>query len=212
MAYDATFHKSRASARRTRARRSRTRRRTARGSTRSCTRYPPDQPPVGHPARAVSGAGPAGLHHGERDAPRRRGARHARPPTSRTSSSYYTMFYTRPVGTFVLQRLPHAVVRAERRRARHRGARAKLGITPGETDRERHVHARRGRMPRRVRPRAGRHGERRAGTRICSRRTSAAARRSADARRSGADGLPSRRRGKHDDVTTSRRARGREDL
>ena len=35
--------------------------------------------------------------------------------------SYYTMFYTKPVGTFVLQRLPDAVVRGERRRAGHRG-------------------------------------------------------------------------------------------
>ena len=48
--------------------------------------------------------------------------------------SYYTMFYTRPVGKFVLQRLPDAVVRAERRRAGDRGAAAKLGIKPGQTD------------------------------------------------------------------------------
>ena len=49
--------------------------------------------------------------------------------------SYYTMFYTRPVGKFVHQRLPHAVVRAQRRRARHRGAaRRSCGIAPGETD------------------------------------------------------------------------------
>ena len=36
--------------------------------------------------------------------------------------SYYTMFYTRPVGKFVAQRLPDAVVRDQRRRAGHRGA------------------------------------------------------------------------------------------
>ena len=49
--------------------------------------------------------------------------------------SYYTMFYTKPVGKFVLQRVPHAVVRAQRRRARHRGARRRSsGIKPGETD------------------------------------------------------------------------------
>ena len=92
-------------------------------------------PPLGGAAGAVSRAAPAGLHHRERDAPRRRAARHHAAPTSRTSCRTTRCSTRRPVGKFVLQRLPDAVVRAERRRARHRGdLRQALGIKPGETD------------------------------------------------------------------------------
>ena len=88
--------------------------------------------------------------------------------------SYYTMFYTKPVGKFVLQRLPDAVVRAERRRARHRGAARQARDQAGRDRRQRHVHAARSRVPRRVRSRAGGDGQRRlarvpdAGERVAS--------------------------------------------
>ncbi len=49
---------------------------------------------LGGAAGALSRAAPAGLHHGERDAARRAGCSAARRPRSRTSCSYYTMFYT----------------------------------------------------------------------------------------------------------------------
>ena len=76
-------------------------------------------------------------------------------------ASYYTMFYTQPVGKYVRAGLPHAVVRAARRRTGHRGAGARSsGITPGETDADGHVHADRGGVPGRVRSRAGRDGQR----------------------------------------------------
>ena len=117
--------------------------------------------PLGGAAGALSGAGAAGLHHRERDAPRRRAARHARRADVEDVVSYYTMFYTRPVGKFVLQvcrTLSCALNGAERVTEE---LREKLGIKPGETDAERHVHADRGRVPRRLRPRAGRDGQRR---------------------------------------------------
>ena len=75
--------------------------------------------------------------------------------------SFYTMFYTRPVGKFVAAGLPDAVVRAERRRARDRGAAGEARDQAGRDRRERHVHADRSRVPRRVRPRAGGDGQRR---------------------------------------------------
>ncbi len=70
--------------------------------------------------------------------------------------SFYTMFYTRPVGTYVLQvcrTLSCALMGAERvteelsRDARHQAGRDRRGGR---------VHAARSRVPRRVRSRAGR--------------------------------------------------------
>ena len=75
--------------------------------------------------------------------------------------SYYTMFYTRPVGKYVRQRLPDAVVRGQRRGAGDRGAGGEARDQAGRDRRERHVHADRSGMPRRVRPRAGGDGQRR---------------------------------------------------
>ena len=74
--------------------------------------------------------------------------------------TFYTMFYTRPVGRHVLQvcrTLSCALMGAERvteelsRDARHRA---------GRDRRRRRVHAARGRVPRRLRSRAGRRRER----------------------------------------------------
>ena len=83
--------------------------------------------------------------------------------------SYYTMFYTKPVGRYVLnvcRTLSCALLGAERVTEE---ITAKLGIKPGETDAERHVHADGGRVPGRVRPRAGRDGERRLARAACAR-------------------------------------------
>ncbi len=75
--------------------------------------------------------------------------------------SYYTMFYTRPVGTFVLSVCRYSVVRAQRRRARDRGNLRSAEGGAGPDRSVRHVHARRSGMPRRVRPCARDHGQRR---------------------------------------------------
>ena len=88
---------------------------------------------VGDPRRAVSRAAAAGLHHAH-------AMRHVAEQIGCTPAevedvvSYYTMFYTRPVGKYVLKS-------AARSRARFLGAErvteelsAKLGIKPGETD------------------------------------------------------------------------------
>ena len=117
--------------------------------------------------------------------------------------SFYTMFYTqagrqvRPAG------LPDAVVRAERSRAGDRGDLRRSSASGVGRDRcQRHVHPARGRVSRRLRSRAGGHGQRRvarvseAGGRL------AAARRSARARRSRAVRLPSRGREGTDDRWT----------
>ena len=95
-------------------------------------RYPPDRRRSAVLPRSTR-AGAAGLHHGERDAPRRRAARHHAADVEDVVS-YYTMFYTKPVGQVRAAGLPDAVVRAQRRRARHRGAARQLGIKAGETD------------------------------------------------------------------------------
>ena len=85
MAYGATFHKSTRKlphtgrAVRVHAREPR------RGSTRSCRTYPPEQRQSAVLPALYPRAGPAGLHHRERDAARRRAARQHAPPTSRTS-------------------------------------------------------------------------------------------------------------------------------
>ena len=59
------------------------------------------------------------------------------------------------------ERVPHAVVRAAGRRARHRGTVREARDSAGPDDGRRRVHADRSRVPGRVRPRAGRDGERR---------------------------------------------------
>ena len=116
------FHKSERAARGRRARRSPTRRRTARRFDEIVTRYPPDRSAVGGAAGAVSRAGAAGLHHRATRCATSPSCSASRRPTSRTSSSYYTMFYTRAGRQVRAAGVPHAVVRAERRRARDRGA------------------------------------------------------------------------------------------
>ena len=74
--------------------------------------------------------------------------------------SFYTMFYTQPVGKFVVQvcrTLPCALRGAERVTEELMAA---LGIEPNGTDPVGHVHADGSRMPRRLRSRAARDGER----------------------------------------------------
>jgi NADH-quinone oxidoreductase subunit E len=71
--------------------------------------------------------------------------------------SFYTMFYTRPVGAFVLQVC--RTLSCALNRARHRGAAGEAGHPSGRDRRRRHVHADRSRMPGRLRSRAGRHGQ-----------------------------------------------------
>ena len=75
--------------------------------------------------------------------------------------SYYTMFLTRPVGTYVLNvcRTLSCALRGAERVTEELSA--TLGIKPGETGFHRHVHADRGRMSERLRSRAGRDGQRR---------------------------------------------------
>ena len=93
--------------------------------------------------------------------------------------SYYTMFYTKPVGRFVLnvcRTLSCALNGAERVTEEICAA---LGIKPGETDPTRHLHADRGRVPRRLRSRAGRDGQRRLARVPQARGRAEAARRSA---------------------------------
>ena len=78
--------------------------------------------------------------------------------------SYYTMFYAKPVGKYVLQvcrTLSCALNGAERVTD---VLSRKLGIKPGETDAGGHVHAARSGMPRRVRPGAGRFSSTTTGT------------------------------------------------
>ena len=103
--------------------------------------------------------------------------------------SYYTMFYTKPVGKYVLnvcRTLSCALLGAERVTEE---LSAKLGIKPGETDADGDVHADGSRVPRRLRSRAGGDGERRlaraAGARA-GRRSSSTTSRRAGAQRSRA--------------------------
>jgi hypothetical protein len=103
--------------------------------------------------------------------------------------SYYTMFYTRPVGKYVVNVCRTLSVRDQRRRAGDRGAVGEARDQARRNRRERHVHAGRSRMPRRVRPRAGRHGQRRLARVPEARGRRQARRRSARPRRSGAVGL-----------------------
>ena len=79
-------------------------------------------------------------------------------------ATYYAMFYTQPVGKYVMQvcRTLSCALNGAERVTEEIGDDARHPA--GGTDATRHVHGARGRVPRRVRPRAGRHGERRAGT------------------------------------------------
>ncbi len=74
--------------------------------------------------------------------------------------SFYTMFYTRPVGRYVLQvcrTLSCALMGAERVTEELSKT---LGIAPGRNRSGGRIHAPRGGVPRRVRPRAGHRRER----------------------------------------------------
>ena len=187
MAYGATFHKSTRAARRTTGRRSPTRRRTARGSTRSSARYPPDQRrsavlPALYLAQDQQGYITANAMRHVAEllgiTPRRRRGRrvvlHDVLHASRSGSSCCRS--------------------AGRCRARCNGAervteelQAKLGHQAGRDRPERHVHADRSRVPRRLRSRAGRDGQRRLARVPGARgRPAKLRRRPARARRSGA--------------------------
>ena len=76
--------------------------------------------PVGGAAGAVPGPAPAGVRHRQRDALRRRTARHHRRRRRGRRVVLHDVLHEagRPVRA---ERLPDAVVRGERRRARHRG-------------------------------------------------------------------------------------------
>ena len=77
-------------------------------------------------------------------------------------ASYYVMFYQEPVGKYVLQvcrTLSCALLGAERVTE---ALSEKLGIKVGETDASGMFTLARVRVPRRLRPRAGRDGEQRA--------------------------------------------------
>ena len=67
--------------------------------------------------------------------------------------SYYTMFFTRPVGKLRAAGVPHAVVRADGRRAGDRGAVEGARHQARRDRRGRRVHAARSRMPGRLRRR-----------------------------------------------------------
>ena len=86
-------------------------------------------------------------------------------------ATYYVMFYREPVGKYVLQvcrTLSCALIGAERVTE---ALSEKLGHQGRRDRRVGHVHAARVRVPRRLRPRAGRDGEQRALARArCSRR------------------------------------------
>ena len=115
---------------------------------------------VGDSLRALSGAAAAGLHHRRGDAARRRAdSLHGRGSRGRRVVLHDVLH---EAGRQVrAERLPHAVVRAARRRARHRGAEREARHQARPDDGRRHVHADGSRVPRRLRPRAGGDGERR---------------------------------------------------
>ena len=124
-------------------------------------RYPPERRQVGAAAGALPGAGPAGLRHAParwRTSPR---SSAARPAEVEDVVSYYVMFFTRPVGKYVIQvcrTLSCALLGAGRvteelsQSAGHRRERDRRG---------RRVHADGDGVPRRLRPRAGGDGEQR---------------------------------------------------
>ena len=160
MAYGATFHKS-ARAARGRGAAVRLHAGEPRALRRDRHALSAGSPALGGAAGAVSRAAAAGLHHRERDAPRRRAARHHAAPTSRTSCRTTRCSTRGRSGSSccnVCRTLSCALNGAERVTEELRG---KLGHQAGRDRRERHVHADRGRVPRRLRSRAGRDGERR---------------------------------------------------
>ena len=119
--------------------------------------------------------------------------------------SYYTMFYTKPVGKYVLnvcRTLSCALLGAERVTEE---LSAKLGIKPGETDAGRHVHADGSGVPRRLRPRAGRDGERRLARAAGARAGGAVRRRHQGARPGGVHRLsPARGRSRQAELKAAR--------
>ena len=165
-------------------------------------------PPVGGAAGAVSRAVPAGLHHRERDPPRRRAARHHARRTSRTSCRSTRCSTRSRSGSSSLQvcrTLSCALNGAERVTEE---LQAKLGDQAGRDRCERHVHAARGRVPRRLRSRAGRDGQRRVARVPDAGGRGEARRRPPRARRGGAERLPSRGRARTmTTITKTRRAR-----
>ena len=108
--------------------------------------------------------------------------------------SYYTMFYTRPVGKFVINVCRTLSCAHQRRRARHRGAARQARDQAGRDRRQRHLHADGSRVPRRLRSRAGGDGQRRLARVPDAGERGQADRRSPRARRSRAERLPSRGR------------------
>ena len=193
MAYDATFHQS------SRTLTERAAVRLHAGEPRALRRdrgaLSAGSAPVGRAAGAVPRAAPAGLHHRPTRCATSPICSGITPADVEDVVSYYTMFYTKPVGKFVLsvcRTLSCALNGAERVTEEICG---KLGIRPGETDPTGTFTLDRGRVPRRVRPRAGRDGQRRvarvpdAGGRRRSCSTICAARGEV-----GADRLSSRRR------------------
>ena len=121
MAYDATFQRSDPQAGARRARRSSTPPRTGRGSIEIVRALSARTEAVRGPAGPVPRPEPAGLHHGERDAPRRRAARaDARRCRGRRDLLHDVLH---EAGRQIrAERVPDAVVRSERRRAGDRGA------------------------------------------------------------------------------------------
>ena len=159
MAYGATFHKSARTLDGRRARRSSIRRRTAPASTRSSLRYPPDRRrsavlPALYLVQHQQGYITANAMRYVADCSASRAA------DVEDVVSYYTMFFTKPVGRFVLsvcRTLSCALNGAERVTEELRG---EARHQAGRNRSERHVHADRSRVPRRLRPRAGDHDQR----------------------------------------------------
>ena len=85
-------------------------------------RYPADQRKSAILYALYLAQNAAGLSDGGGDARTSRSRFGCTPAEVEDVVSYYTMFFTKPVGKYVRERLPHAVVRAARRRARDRGA------------------------------------------------------------------------------------------
>ena len=108
---------------------------------------------------ALSRAASAGLPHAERDAARRRGDRlHAGGRRGRRVVLHDVLHAAgRPLRA---AGVPDALVRADGRRARDRGAVEGARHRAGRDRRGRRVHAARGRVPRRLRSRAGRRRQR----------------------------------------------------
>ena len=116
--------------------------------------------PIGGAAGALPRAAPAGLHHRQRHQARRGSARDHEGGCRGRRHVLHDVLHeagreVRAAG------VPHAVLRAERRRARHGGAQRHARDQARRDRRQRHLHARRSRVPRRLRSGAGRDGQRR---------------------------------------------------